>query len=59
MLAAGLGRVEMVRALLTAGADVNARTDDNWTALSMALSHASSTEHEEVVRLLKEHGAVD
>lgn len=59
MLAAGSGRVQMVQALLTAGADVNARTDDNWTALSMALSHASSLEHEEVVRLLKEHGAVD
>ncbi len=59
MVAAGLGRVEMVRVMLRAGSDVNARTDDNWTALSMALSHASSAEHSEVVRLLKEYGAVD
>jgi len=60
MYAAGYGRIEVVKELLAAGADVNARIKSNgWTALSMASRYSSSTEHQSVVKILKDNGAIE
>lgn len=49
----GLSQVEVIKLLIEAGADVNAKTDCGWTAL-MAASNAGSIES---VKLLIEAGA--
>ncbi len=54
MIASGLGRLEVVKALLNKGADVNQRCPDgNWTALYTAAEEG----HSRVVRSLLERGA--
>jgi uncharacterized protein len=53
MAAAQEGHHDVVRALLVAKADVNAKMDDGTTALMMA----SQKDDKEVVQLLKSAGA--
>jgi ankyrin repeat protein len=53
MLGSQYGHLEVVRALLGAKADVNAKMDNGQTALMMA----SQGGHQEVVELLKSAGA--
>ena len=55
MGAARYGKLEAARYLIDAGANVNARTPDGRTALSLARAF----EREEVVELLLDHGALD
>jgi ankyrin repeat protein len=55
MEASSIGHIEMVLALLEAGADVNARRRDGRTALIAALSNGN----QEIVKLLKKMGAVE
>lgn len=56
MLAAVRGSAPLVRALLTAGAAVDATMDDEgWTALHLA----EYRRHDEVAAVLREHGARD
>jgi ankyrin repeat protein len=55
MLAASNGMINNVRALIMAGADVNARDKKGKTALALAIEAGESA----VVRLLKAHGAVE
>lgn len=59
MLAAELGDLKMVRALLDAGADINFQTDSGWTALLSATPSGGSRERQnlEVMRMLLEAGA--
>ena len=52
-LAAGAGRLAVVRRLVAQGADVNAAQENGWTALMLAAAGA----HAPVVRLLLDHGA--
>jgi hypothetical protein len=52
-VAAGLGRTDVLRALLAAGADVNQRFASEYTALMAAAGMG----HDEAVKLLLEHGA--
>jgi ankyrin repeat protein len=47
------GHLEVVRALLDAKANVNAKTDTGYTALQRARSEG----HMDVVALLRQHGA--
>ncbi|MGA7833268.1 MAG: ankyrin repeat domain-containing protein [Terracidiphilus sp.] len=47
--------IDVVQALLAAGADVNAKRDDGYTALGLALKFGQS----EVAQILKQAGAVD
>jgi ankyrin repeat protein len=55
MMAASSGLVNNVRALILAGADVNARDKKGKTALMYAISN-----HEPAAaRLLKAHGAIE
>jgi len=54
MGAARKGRVESARTLIELGASVNARAQSGKTALSEAREH----EHEEVIALLEERGAI-
>jgi ankyrin repeat protein len=51
--AASWGRVEAVRALLKAGADPNLTNKANLSPLDSALANG----HEQIVTILKEHGA--
>ena len=53
MIAADWGHAAQVRLLLAAGADVNARANHGYTALSWAKSAGRDT----IVRLLKRAGA--
>jgi hypothetical protein len=55
MYACTSGRIEIVKLLLDAGADVNAKTDDNKTALSFAMERGVP----EVIDLLKKRGAME
>ncbi|MCU1272637.1 MAG: Ankyrin [Bryobacterales bacterium] len=55
MFAAPFGRPELLRALIDAGANVNARDIRDMTPLMLAVS--SETQNAEVVRLLLEKGA--
>jgi ankyrin repeat protein len=55
MNAAFTGNVDMVKMLLEAGAEVNAKADNGWTALILAKRNG----HAEIVRLLIEAGAMD
>lgn len=48
MLAVSHGRMDMVKALLTCGADVNIQDDEGSTALMCASEHG----HVEIVKLL-------
>jgi ankyrin repeat protein len=60
MYAVGYGRIDLVSELLAAGADVNIKIQNNgWTALSMAKQYSMSANQRELVKLLKEHGAVE
>jgi uncharacterized protein len=54
MTAAERGNVEMIRLLIAAGADVNARGSDYGTALFVAIKNG----HSEIVRSLMDAGAV-
>jgi ankyrin repeat protein len=54
MVAASHGNMDTVRALLDAGADVNAKDFTGWTALHAAAFNGDP----EIVQLLLEHGAV-
>ncbi len=53
MLAALNNRKELVTFLLANGADINAKNEEGWTALSRAQEFG----HNEVVKILKAHGA--
>jgi len=53
MTASSKGNDNIVKLLLGKGADVNAKAKDGWTALMIA----SRKGHQEVVNLLKAHGA--
>ena len=55
MLAASAGEIKNVRALIAAGADMNARDKENKTALS----YAKENDHDRVVKLLLSYGAVE
>jgi len=55
MLAVSHGRLEMVRMLLDAQADVNAQDDDGSTALMCATEHG----YTEIVKLLLAHDDID
>ncbi|XP_056628704.1 KN motif and ankyrin repeat domain-containing protein 3 [Triplophysa dalaica] len=55
MLAVSHGRLEMVRALLDCGADVNVQDDEGSTALMCASEHGRA----QIVSLLLEHPACD
>ena len=55
MLAVSHGRLDMVRMLMEAGADVNMRDEDGSTALMCASEHG----HAEIVKLLLAHPDVD
>ena len=55
MLAAENGKLHNVRALIMAGADVNARDKDGQTALMLA----KENDEPAIVRLLKAHGAIE
>jgi ankyrin repeat protein len=59
MLAAREGHLEIVRILLTAGADVNAKSEWGETALSLARKREHSENHALIVELLKQYGARD
>ena len=59
MLAAREGYLEIVRMLLTAGADVDTRSEWGETALSLAQKHEHSEKHSLIVGLLKQYGAPD
>jgi ankyrin repeat protein len=53
MEAARTGNLELVRALLGAGAHVHLQAGNGWTALQAAENH----EHSEVARILRDAGA--
>jgi ankyrin repeat protein len=53
MYAALRGNIKVVRVLLQAGADVNARNNDGSTALTLALEYG----HKRIVELLIKTGA--
>ena len=53
MVASQNGHVRVVQILLSAGADVNAKINNVWTALKSARKNG----HVEIVRLLKAAGA--
>jgi ankyrin repeat protein len=55
MLAASEGRVNNVRALLLAGADLNAVDEDKKNALAYAMEN----DHAAVIRFLKSKGATE
>jgi ankyrin repeat protein len=55
MLAASEGFVNSVRALVLAGADINAKDKEKMDALA----HALDNDHRVVVRFLKSKGAVE
>lgn len=55
MLAASEGLIKNVRALIAAGADMNACDKENKTPLS----YAKENDHDRVVRLLLSYGAVE
>lgn len=55
MLAVSHGRLEMVRALLECGADVNVQDDEGSTALMCASEHGRA----EIVKLLLEQPGCD
>ena len=50
---ARIGRTEMVKALIVAGADVNTKFQNNWSALW----YAAEAGHTEIVEILKQAGA--
>ena len=53
LVAAENGRIEEIKVLLEAGADVNAKDIGGWSALQWA----SAMGHVETARLLLDHGA--
>jgi ankyrin repeat protein len=53
--AAANGHTAMVELLLEAGADVNARDEDGWTALRMAINE----EWHDIANLLIQYGATE
>lgn len=55
MLAVSHGRLEMVRLLLEAGADVNCQDEDGSTALMCASEHG----HVDIVKVLLAHPECD
>ncbi len=55
MLAASTGEMKNVRALIAAGAHMNARDKENKTALS----YGRENDHDRVVKLLLSYGAVE
>lgn len=59
MLAASVGSLQSVRCLLAAGARVNHRSSDNFTALfrSCAVVSGNAGRYADVVRVLLENGA--
>jgi len=58
MNAAAKGNVDVVEILIAAGADVNARDKSGTTALTIARGHNKDGDNGEVIRILKEHGAI-
>ena len=57
MYAAHYGSPDMVRALIDAGADLNAKNKNGETALTIALKHSLNNWGQEVVQVLKQRGA--
>lgn len=55
MIAAREGLTSNVRALLEAGAQINLKDEDDWTALR----HAREGDHEDVMKLLQDKGAME
>jgi hypothetical protein len=55
MHAAREGIINNVKALLEAGAQINRKDEDDWTALR----HAREGDHEEVIKLLQDKGAIE
>jgi len=55
MVAAREGYIGNVKALLEAGAQINLKDEDEWTALR----HAREGDHEEVMKLLRDKGAIE
>ena len=53
LMSASRGREDVVRILLGAGADVNIKGDDGWTALMIAVESG----HKEIVEMLLDRGA--
>jgi ankyrin repeat protein len=57
MLAAREGHLEIVRMLLAAGADANAKSEWEETALGLAKKRENSDKYASIIELLKQYGA--
>ena len=53
------GNLENLKALILAGADINARDKNGKTALKLAIENNRDNHNKEIIDLLKSHGAVE